>query len=697
MIIGFVAAAWAQSLELTHQGRILSPSGQPIAGSHTVNLALYAAGSGGAALWSRDYPVDAIDGYFTVTLDRDGANVALDPAWFGSDVWIETKVDGVVLPPRSRLTDVPTAGVAHTARHVAITGAPSGTTCSDPGAIVFDTTANGLRVCSGGQWVIAGGTPSTNPVFGGADGDGINEADAGASCATIKFDFPSSTSGAYWINPKGTGAYRVWCDMETLGGGWTLVAKVQGNNPTMNRNNTAQWRNRTYIGNLATIGSENMLGRTYEDMPFTDVMVRSIDTPERHLAWRHPALYPSVYSIVNAGQRVSDGALLGGSVQNLMYPGYPDVSNHNGCRALKYGFFGFDDAQTGNGAFVGHTGLWTGHSGAVVGASLFYDGNAATYLVDTNCITDFGLGSAYGAGGSGDDAYAINAHWWGNANSGSYDWGSHALFVRHVVGDADQGLKNGTPTNPARSCKEINTLHGPGLPSTTYWLEPANGAYIYPAYCDMSTDGGGWTLVAKLRGSSPTMNRRQVQVWRERQYVGSIANLVEEDAIGQSYEHVPFTDVLLKGIQNPGKQLAWRHPASRPSVFSIVDAGTRVSDGAVLFGSFANLDSCGSHMNLCSAAKYGFLGFDDNQFVAGNYMGHTMPSGHSGGVVAVSIFYDGNGATNGVDYQCVTDFGFGSGYGESASGDDAYALNAHWWGNANTGSNCWRSHAFYVR
>lgn len=125
------------------------------------------------------------------------------------------------------------------------------------GAVYYDTSALALRYCDGKAWRSLADTCGNGIVEpteecddgNNADGDGCSascvaayglaEKKPGTSCKDILAVNAGAKlgDGVYWLDPDGSGgaaAYRVWCDLTSAGGGWTLAAKVDGGKDTFN-------------------------------------------------------------------------------------------------------------------------------------------------------------------------------------------------------------------------------------------------------------------------------------------------------------------------------------------------------------------------------------------------------------------------------------------------------------------------------
>jgi hypothetical protein len=92
------------------------------------------------------------------------------------------------------------------------------------------------------------------------------------------------------------------------------------------------------------------------------------------------------------------------------------------------------------------------------------------------------------------------------------------------------------PTPAGMSCATIHAQSS-GLPSGIYSIQPAGISQSFQVYCDMETDGGGWTLVARMLGGSRDHVNVNAIGTITAQHQGMVAKLADAtiNAISHSY------------------------------------------------------------------------------------------------------------------------------------------------------------------
>lgn len=130
----------------------------------------------------------------------------------------------------------------------------------------------------------------------------------------------------------------------------------------------------------------------------------------------------------------------------------------------------------------------------------------------------------------------------------------------------------------ARSCKDILDT-GNSVGNGVYWLDPdgETGAVApFAAYCDMTSDGGGWTLVLKIDGTKTTFSY-DAALWTNQNTLNP-ANVAPDgtEAKLPGFLSLPFTELRL-GIGVSGTTNWKTLSYSASSLSSVFSANTYIA------------------------------------------------------------------------------------------------------------------------
>jgi len=332
---------------------------------------------------------------------------------------------------------------------------------------------------------------------------GIISTKPGRSCLDLMQRFPALTSGYYWINPD-VGVYAqaqaVVCDLTRDGGGWTLGLK--------------RWISDGVNGNPNSV-SDLSTATTLKNTAFklSDSWIRSITTGHSYDVMADQTGFQS-YTIAPFG---SSGNFEYAVLRNYSGIAFSFTTNMpDSLQTTTMRVFRISTGQmiySGN-WFCGDTwGRPDGLDGRGVGGWGINCFNLKSGTVNpqggAGCTTQLGYGPPnpglhhfYMAETNADSyMYLCNGQQYSSTSFGSLN---HRFWFRETILGQMKGLVS---TNPGRSCLALK-IEFPWAPSGFYWLN-ANGFLTTPQWmqCDMTRDGGGWTLGIKhFSGSGLTGN-----------------------------------------------------------------------------------------------------------------------------------------------------------------------------------------------